>query len=171
MKRKSWGIAALLLMGLALPAKAQAPFIAFVGTVVIDSTTSECFPSNGGFTMVDEPDMPLTGIFIPGELNTSNGWTTSFSVRNNFNSFVANVPVDAATNPDGKLITNAAYDGIFLNPIGQVVRRRGRVLQVIVNPVYGASTSTMTMTVKLNNVMGLTGCTVGFRGVFSRVMQ
>ena len=171
MQRRAWGIAALLLMGLAMPAKAQAPFVAFTGSVVVDSTTSECFPSNGGFTMVDEPDMPLTGIFVPGELNASVGWMTSFSVRNNFFSFVANVPVDATANPDGKLIANAVYDGIFLNPIGQLVKRRGRVLQVIVNPVYGATTTSMTMTVKLNNVMGIAGCTVAFRGVFSRVNQ
>lgn len=157
----------LLWLGFSAPVSAQSQPTVFIGNVIAENVTPECFPPNQP-DMFGDTDRIFNAVFIPGELNTASGWKTSFSVNAPFFSFVANVPVVPVSNPDGKLQLNAVYDGLYLDPLGNWPRRRGRVLQLVMNPAtYDATTKLITLSVRFNNVLAIAGCSVTFRGVLA----
>lgn len=172
MRLKTWMLSvAILLAALALPATAQTPFVAFTGQLVAEDVAPACNQPNLP-SLFDGASELFTGVFIPGELNTDpNFQKTSFSVRNLYFAFAANVRTDAGINPDGALVEGVTFDGISLDPLGKLTRRPGKVQKLTFNPAYTATTPITTVFIRMSNIMGVVGCTASFRGVFTRVTQ
>ena len=167
MFRKAF-LAGLFLAASTAVAAAQT-ITAWVGTVVADSVSSQC-GNAGGPNMFGEPGEIFSLIFVPGHLNTGSGLTTTFSVRNQYFTFAANVPVDPVANPTGELIAGASYDVAGLDPLGNILRRKGRIISASFIPAnYAASSRHVTITVRLSNVNAIAGCAVTFRGVGSKI--
>ena len=140
-------------------AQAPPPLVGWVGLAVVDTSTSQC---NSTIVSIGGVGGSWSAVYFPAGFG-SNGADSTFSIKGPYTAFTARVV-------GGSFVDNAVVSGATLDPIGNLVRRAGRVLTFSTVPAsITPTTEFITIIAKLTNVGGIQGCTVRYRAPLTLV--